>query len=101
MTLKRLTLCLAALFLAATVPAAAQSLTGNIEGTIVDEQGGALPGVTVTALGKGAPRTTTTDAAGRYRFLGPRRRHLVPPGRADRVHHQAAGQRRRSASARA
>jgi len=69
MTLKRLTICLAALLLAATVPAAAQSLTGTIEGTIVDEQGGALPGVMVSAEGKAATRTTTTDAEGTYRFL--------------------------------
>jgi Carboxypeptidase regulatory-like domain len=47
----------------------AQQLTGNIFGNATDEQGGRLPGVTVTLSGIGAPKTETTDARGEYRFL--------------------------------
>jgi len=47
----------------------AQQLTGNIFGYVTDEQGGRLPGVTVTLSGIGAPKTQTTDARGEYRFL--------------------------------
>ncbi len=47
----------------------AQQLTGNIFGFVTDEQGGRLPGVTVTLSGIGAPKTQTTDARGEYRFL--------------------------------
>ena len=46
-----------------------QQLTGNIYATAVDEQGGRLPGVTVTLTGVGAPRTQTTDARGEARFV--------------------------------
>ena len=70
MTLKRISLCLAVALLATTLPAAAQSLTGTIAGAIVDEQGGALPGVVVTVTGKAGSRTGTTGPDGTYRFLG-------------------------------
>jgi hypothetical protein len=46
----------------------AQSLTGAITGTVKDEQGGALPGVTITLAGKTGVKTTTTDPEGMYRF---------------------------------
>jgi len=52
---------------AASLPA--QQLTGNIYGAVSDEQGGRLPGVTVTLTGVGAPRSETTDTRGEYRFL--------------------------------
>src|SRR5262245_3362507 len=53
----------------ALVPiASAQQLTGNIYGKVVDEQGGALPGVTVTLSGIGAPKIATSDARGEFRF---------------------------------
>jgi len=42
---------------------------GNLYGKIVDEQGGVLPGVSVTLTGQGAPRTETSDARGEFRFL--------------------------------
>ncbi len=44
--------------------------TGVIEGTITDEQGGAMPGVLVTLKNAetGVERTMTTDATGLYRF---------------------------------
>jgi len=48
------------------VPAAAQSLTGVITGTVKDEQGGALPGVNVTLTGKTGSKTATTDTSGNY-----------------------------------
>ena len=43
--------------------------SGNIFGTVVGTDGGALPGVTVTLTGGGAPQTTVTDAQGRFRFI--------------------------------
>jgi hypothetical protein len=59
----------ALLFAAAALPVSAQQLTGNIFGYVADEQGGRLPGVSVTLTGIGAPRTQTTDARGEYRFV--------------------------------
>jgi hypothetical protein len=56
------------LVLAMAVPAAAQSLTGVITGTVKDEQGGVLPGATVTLTGKTGTKTATTDTGGNYRF---------------------------------
>ena len=50
-------------------PLGAQQLTGNLYGYVEDEQGGRLPGVTVTLSGIGAPRSQTTDARGEYRFI--------------------------------
>jgi hypothetical protein len=52
--------------------ARAQVDTGNISGTIADESGGVLPGVTVTAtnLATGIARTTVTDPVGRYQVTG-------------------------------
>ena len=45
--------------------------TGTIEGTITDQSGGALPGVTVDLAGAGVQgaRSAVTSADGRYRFL--------------------------------
>jgi hypothetical protein len=60
---------LAVLLLSAAAPMVAQQLTGNIYGYVADEQGGRLPGVTVTLSGVGAPRSQTTDARGEYRFV--------------------------------
>ena len=61
-----------ALFLAfaAAVPLLAQSLTGTVTGTVTDEQGGALPGVTLTLTGKTGAKTTTSGTDGSYRFVG-------------------------------
>ena len=58
-----------ALLLAAAVPAFAQLQTGNVYGTVKDEQGQALPGVTVTLEGVGAPQIQVTDEQGLFRFL--------------------------------
>src|SRR5436305_9713046 len=57
-----------AVVLAAGMPAAAQTLTGSVGGTVKDQQGGVLPGVTVTLTGRTGARTTTTDESGSYRF---------------------------------
>jgi len=58
-----------ALVLAFAAPAFAQIQGGSITGAIKDEQGGALPGVVVSAQGVDATETYTTDAGGEYRFL--------------------------------
>jgi hypothetical protein len=55
--------------------ALAQEAFGNIYGRAVDEQGAGLPGATATLTGDRAPRTTTTDNNGNFRFL------RVPNGR--------------------
>jgi len=69
--MRTLTRSLAILLLLLTaVGAQAQSLTGTVMGTITDEQGGALPGATVTLSGKTGSRTSVTDAKGLYRFAG-------------------------------
>jgi hypothetical protein len=56
------------LALSCAVPVLAQVLVGTISGTIKDEQGAVLPGVTVTLTGKLGDRTAVTDATGQYRF---------------------------------
>jgi hypothetical protein len=57
-----------ALLVVSAMPVLAQSLTGSIAGVVKDEQGGALPGVTVTLAGRTGARTTVTEADGSYRF---------------------------------
>lgn len=47
----------------------AQVQAGNILGRVVSKDGSALPGVTVTLSGVGAPQTFITDAGGAFRFL--------------------------------
>ena len=64
----RRTLLVALLLVLVALPVAAQSLTGTIVGTIKDEQGGVLPGATITLTGKTGARTTVTDAEGSFRF---------------------------------
>jgi hypothetical protein len=51
------------------VSAFAQSQSGNIYGKVQAKDGSALPGVTVTLTGVGAPQTTVSDAQGNFRFL--------------------------------
>ena len=56
--------------------AAAQTGAGSLRGYITDEQGGALPGVTVTARSEVLiqPVSSVSDAAGYYRLIN------LPPG---------------------
>ncbi|MEQ1762027.1 MAG: TonB-dependent receptor [Pyrinomonadaceae bacterium] len=71
-----------ALVTAFTFTAAAQELTGTIEGTITDQAGAVVPGVEVVIATRGAGtsgtvgfrRTTTTDNSGFFRV------QQVPPG---------------------
>ncbi|HEX7828209.1 MAG TPA: carboxypeptidase regulatory-like domain-containing protein [Thermoanaerobaculia bacterium] len=51
------------------VSASAQYQTGNIYGKTTSNDGTALPGVTVTLTGVGAPQTTVSDAEGNFRFI--------------------------------
>ena len=66
----RTTLLLAALALLFTASAFAQSQTGTLLGTVVDQQGAVLPGVTVVLTGAQGSQTQVTDARGEYRFQG-------------------------------
>jgi hypothetical protein len=65
----------AVLLVALPALAAAQGGTGQIEGIVRDEQGGVLPGTTLTLRhqASGVQRVVVTEADGRYRFpaLGP------------------------------
>ena len=59
------------------VPQAAAAQDGQIAGTVTDETGGVLPGVTVAAAGPAladGPRVVVTDGDGRYAF------EVLPPG---------------------
>ena len=51
------------------VSALAQIQSGNIYGKVQASDGSAIPGVTVTLTGLGAPQTAVTDAEGNFRFL--------------------------------
>ncbi len=59
----------AGLTLLATVAVFGQTSGGNVFGTVVDDSGAVLPGVTVTLSGIGAPQVFVTDANGNYRYL--------------------------------
>jgi hypothetical protein len=48
----------------------AQSQTGNVYGSVKDEKGEPLPGVTLTLSGGGAPSIQVSDAQGQFRFIG-------------------------------
>ncbi len=54
---------------------AINATSGSIYGNVTDEQGGPLPGVSVTLSGVGAPRTVVTDARGEFHFVN------ISPGR--------------------
>jgi len=57
-----------ALVVLLAAPGGAQTLVGTITGVVKDEQGGALPGVNVTLIGKTGARSAVTDTSGFYRF---------------------------------
>src|SRR3954452_4576425 len=65
------TISVVACFVAIT--ALAQETTGSVRGRIVDAQGLAVPGVTVTATGPQGVKTTVSDTDGRFSipFLTP------------------------------
>jgi outer membrane receptor protein involved in Fe transport len=68
--MNRLTKALCVCLLAFAAPAFAQQTTGNITGRVLDDQGAAIPGVTVTATSTttGFVRTDVSDAEGLYRL---------------------------------
>lgn len=73
--MRRLVLCLlsaAALGLAVVPPAAAQFANADLAGVVTDADGGALPGVTVTATesATGLSRSTVSAANGSYAIHG-------------------------------
>lgn len=67
--LRALLLALPLLLIPATGQAQSQSAGGSIEGTVADETGAVLPGVTVVIknVETGLSRETVTDASGIYR----------------------------------
>ena len=68
-------LCLVAVLFAA-LPAGAQDFRGRINGTVTDDTGAVLPGVTVTVTSPALiqPQVQVTSAEGAFRFLA------LPPG---------------------
>ncbi len=62
--------CALLMLLAAAMPARAQSLTGQLSGTIVDSSDAVLPGVTVTLVNElsGDQRSTVTNDSGNFVF---------------------------------
>src|SRR4051812_34862341 len=71
MRIRKTVLWLACLFsVALSANAAAQSGDGSLRGIVNDEQGAAMPGVTVTATSPQAiaPTVAVTDASGEYRL---------------------------------
>ncbi len=65
------------LLLLVAVAASAQEETGALYGTVTDQEGELLPGVTVTLRGMGADRLQISDEQARFRFL------RLAPGRYD------------------
>jgi hypothetical protein len=65
----RKVLLAAAMTLSLASALVAQSNTGNVYGTLIDEQGSPIPGGLVTLNGPAAPRTTIVDANGLFRIL--------------------------------
>ena len=90
------TLCV----LAAGPPALAQESRGEISGRVVDESGGVLPGVAVTAtnIATNTPSNTTTNETGAFRipYLAPGQYTSRPNWRGSR---SWSGRASRSASA--
>ena len=68
--------CFVLLLTCTSLSLAQTAETGALTGTVTDPSGGVIAGatVTVTNLGTGQTRTTTTDANGSYKFS------LLPPG---------------------
>ena len=85
--MRRLLMMVAMLLMAST--AFAQLGGGTLSGTVTDEQGGLLPGVTVTIAGTDRSATAVTDEGGKFRFLnlapGPYKVTVALQGFATRV----------------
>jgi hypothetical protein len=45
------------------------ALPGNLDGTVVDDQGSTLPGAVLTLLGNPFPLVQVSNALGQFRFL--------------------------------
>jgi outer membrane receptor protein involved in Fe transport len=73
---RALTLCAALALFSAFAVAQSQATTGNIEGRVVDPNGAAVPGVSVTATNQqtGFSKTATSGDEGLYQIV------LLPPG---------------------
>ncbi len=68
------------------VPVAAQMRTGNLYGTVVDQDGVSLPGVNVTLISTGgAPMSATSNNEGVFRFLS------LPPSSNYQIKAELAG----------
>ena len=70
----RKVISLIALCLALSMPVLAQVQSGTIAGVVHDEQGGVLPGVTISLTSADRTANFVTEADGRFRFLN------LPPG---------------------
>ena len=68
--MRRIIVTMLAIVIGLAVPAWAQQTSGNITGRLMDAQGSAVPGVTVTARNTqtGLVRTDTSDVEGMYRL---------------------------------
>lgn len=60
----------AAALVAVSLSANAQTLSGTVAGTVTDQQGQVLPGVTVVLTGRTGSVEQIADAAGLFRFVG-------------------------------
>ena len=82
--------------LATTSVAFAQVQSGNISGTVKDEQGGVLPGVAGDGAGqRPVVRRVVTESDGQFRFLNRAARHLHADGGAPGLPHRHPRRRRR------
>ena len=90
-------LLIAALCLGVASAGRAQIATATSTEPSPMQQGGVLPGATVSVVAKsigGAPRTTVTDTGGSVPFPQPRQRYLHRDGRTARFHQTGAGRHR-------
>jgi carboxypeptidase family protein/TonB-dependent receptor-like protein len=76
---KTFAILLALFVVSLAMPSYAQRITGNVVGTVKDDTGAVLPGVTVSISGEKivGTQTTVTNAEGFYRFIA------LPPGSYD------------------
>ncbi|MFN7943173.1 MAG: TonB-dependent receptor [Thermoanaerobaculia bacterium] len=70
MQFRALALALAAMLVVASGTLFAQAQAGNVYGSVVDDKGQPLPGVTLTLSGVGPSQAQVSDAQGQFRFPG-------------------------------